>query len=123
LTKQELLPITKSQHSFEGKEISEFDLKNIKSLLKNSNHPLSKSLYEFLETEDEYFTIENFTETAGKAMKLNKRQIIQNWFCKFYISTIKIIRNRCLHQKEDEFLGKFIFKNEYREGLQNGKKP
>jgi Cu+-exporting ATPase len=49
----------KASITFEGKEISEFDLKNIKSLLKNSNHPLSKSLRIF-RNRRRIFTIENF---------------------------------------------------------------
>jgi Cu+-exporting ATPase len=32
----------KSNIKYEGTEIQEFDLQNIKTLLKNSNHPLSK---------------------------------------------------------------------------------
>ena len=45
----------KSNIKYEGSEINEFDSLNIKTLLKNSNHPLSKSLYEFIEVNDEYF--------------------------------------------------------------------
>jgi Cu+-exporting ATPase len=56
----------KSNIKFEGAEIKEFDLLNIKTLLKNSNHPLSKSLYEFIEAKDEYFPVENFQEISGK---------------------------------------------------------
>lgn len=109
----------KAQISYEGKEIEEFDLKNIKSLLKNSNHPLSKSLYEFLDIADDYFPVENFEEIAGKGYigtvrshvyKIGSAKLVgeipQNLETAVYIS------------KNDEYLGKFIFKNEYRKDLQ-----
>lgn len=108
----------KASISYEGKEISEFDLKNIKSLLKNSNHPLSKSLYDFLETEDEYFTIEKFTETAGKGYEAEIRgKLYKIGSASFTAQQSKSLETAVYIKKEDEFLGKFIFKNEYREGL------
>ena len=110
----------KASISYEGKEISEFDLKNIKSLLKNSNHPLSKSLYDFLETEDEYFTIEKFTETAGKGYEAEIRgKLYKIGSASFTAQQSKSLETAVYIKKEDEFLGKFIFKNEYREGLAN----
>lgn len=108
----------KSDIQYFGKKISDFDKKNIKSLLKNSNHPLSKMLYEYFPTNDEYFPIENFEEIAGKGYAANikgKRykigsatlngQLSENMETAVYIS------------RDDEFLGKFVFKNEYRVGL------
>ncbi len=108
----------KSNISFEGDKIPEFDLKNIKSLLKNSNHPLSKSLYEYLEAEDEYFPVERFKETAGKGYEATIRgknyKIGSASFCGQHS---KNLETAVYVQKEDDFLGKFIFKNEYRNGL------
>ena len=108
----------KSNIKFEGTELQEFDLKNIKSLFKNSNHPLSKSIYEYLEVNDEYFPIENFREIPGKGYEASVRgnhykigsaklvgKISENLETAVYIS------------KNEEFLGKYIFKNEYRENL------
>lgn len=108
----------KASISFEGKEIAEFDLKNIKSLLKNSNHPLSKSLYDFLETEDEYFTIEKFSETAGKGYEAKVRgKLYKIGSASFTNQPSKSLETAVYIQCENEFLGKYIFKNEYREGL------
>lgn len=108
----------KSNIKYEGAELQEFDLKNIKSLFKNSNHPLSKSIYEFLEVNDEYFPIENFREIPGKGYEAMVRgnhykigsaklvgKVSENLETAVYIS------------KNDEFLGKYIFKNEYRANL------
>lgn len=108
----------KANISFEGKEIAEFDLKNIKSLLKNSNHPLSKSLYEFLEVQDEYLPIENFKETAGKGYEATVRgKVYKIGSAKFTHQEAKSLETAVYLERDGEFLGKFIFKNEYRDGL------
>ena len=108
----------KANISFEGQEITEFDLKNIKSLLKNSNHPLSKSLYEFLEVEDEYLPIENFKETAGKGYEATVRgKVYKIGSAKFTHQEAKSLETAVYIERDGEFLGKFIFKNEYRDGL------
>lgn len=108
----------KANISFEGKEIAEFDLKNIKSLLKNSNHPLSKSLYEFLEVQDEYLPIENFKETAGKGYEATVRgKVYKIGSAKFTNQKAKSLETAVYLESDGEFLGKYIFKNEYRDGL------
>ena len=108
----------KANISFEGKEIAESDLKNIKSLLKNSNHPLSKSLYEFLEVQDEYLPIENFKETAGKGYEATVRgKVYKIGSAKFTHQEAKSLETAVYLERDGEFLGKFIFKNEYRDGL------
>lgn len=108
----------KANISFEGKEIAEFDLKNIKSLLKNSNHPLSKSLYEFLEVQDEYLPIENFKETAGKGYEASVRgKVYKIGSAKFTHQEAKSLETAVYIERDGEFLGKYIFKNEYRDGL------
>ena len=108
----------KAQISYKGVEIEEFDLKNIKSLLKNSNHPLSKSLYEFLPSKDENFPIENFTEISGKGYQANVRShFYQIGSAKFVGEISENLETAVYIKKNDAFLGKFIFKNEYREGL------
>lgn len=108
----------KANITFEGQEIAEFDLKNIKSLLKNSNHPLSKSLYEFLEVQDEYLPIENFKETAGKGYEATVRgKVYKIGSAKFTHQEAKSLETAVYIERDGEFLGKFIFKNEYRDGL------
>lgn len=108
----------KSNINFEGNEMAEFDLKNIKSLLKNSNHPLSKSLYEFLTTEDEYFPVENFREIPGKGYEAEVRGNL------YRIGSAKLVGldsknlETAVHISRNEvYLGKYIFENEYREDL------
>jgi len=105
----------KANIRFEGNEISADDLQNLKSLLKNSNHPLSKALYDFLPTTDQYFPVEHFAETAGRGYSGQVRgheylvgsaaltgQVAKNLETAVYIA------------RDGEFLGKYIFNNEYR---------
>ncbi|WP_297985949.1 heavy metal translocating P-type ATPase metal-binding domain-containing protein [uncultured Chryseobacterium sp.] len=108
----------KADISYEGTEIQEFDLKNIKTLLKNSNHPLSKSLYEFLDVQEEYFPVENFKEIPGKGYEAEVRGNI------YKIGSGSLVGEQSQNletavfiSKNGEFLGKYIFKNEYRENL------
>lgn len=103
---------------FEGEAVSEFELKNIKSLLKNSNHPLSKSLYHFLEIEDEYLPIEHFEETAGKGYISTVRgKKYKIGSASFTGQTSKNLETAVYISRDDLFLGKYIFTNEYRENM------
>ena len=108
----------KSNITYSGKEISEFDLKNIKTLLKNSNHPLSKSLYEFIDVEDEYLPVEYFTDTPGKGYSGSIRSSIYKiGSAKYNGQPSQNLETAVYISKNDELIGKFIFKNEYRQSL------
>ncbi|MBW7675106.1 heavy metal translocating P-type ATPase [Chryseobacterium chendengshani] len=110
----------KTNIRFEGAEIPEFDLQNIKALLKNSNHPLSKSLYDFIEINDEYFPVENFEEISGKGYEANVRgNTYKIGSAKYSNQESKNLETAVYISKNNEFLGKFIFKNEYRENLRS----
>lgn len=110
----------KSNIKFEGAEISDFDFRNIKTLLKNSNHPLSKSLYEFIEIDDDYFPVENFEEISGKGYSATVRgNSYKIGSAKYSSKESKNLETAVYISKNDEYLGKFIFKNEYRENLKN----
>ncbi|KIA89358.1 heavy metal translocating P-type ATPase [Kaistella jeonii] len=110
----------KSNINFDGTEISDFDLKNIKSLLKNSNHPLSKSLYEFVEVNDEYFPIEHFKEIPGKGYEAEVRgNSYKIGSAKLVGQESKNLETAVYISRNDEFLGKYIFKNEYRDDLKS----
>lgn len=108
----------KSNIHFEGPEIQESDLKNIKSLVKNSNHPLSKSIYEFLEIQDEYIPVENFREIPGKGYEAQVRgNLYKIGSAKLVGQESKNLETAVYISKNDDFLGKYIFKNEYRDNL------
>jgi Cu+-exporting ATPase len=108
----------KSQIEYKGIDFQEVDLQNLKSLLKNSNHPLSKSLYEFLEIEDGYFPVENFVETSGKGYEADVRgNHYRIGSASFVGENAENLETAVYIKKNETVLGKFVFKNEYRENL------
>jgi len=110
----------KSNIKYDGTEIKEFDLLNVKTLLKNSNHPLSKSLYEFIEVTDEYFPVENFQEISGKGYEASVRgNVYKIGSAAYNGQKSRNLETAVYISRNGEFLGRFIFKNEYRENLKN----
>lgn len=101
-----------------GSAISEFDKINLKSLLKNSNHPLSKTLYQHLQVGEEYLPVENFQEIAGKGysgtVRGNKYKIGS---ASFNSQQSKNLETAVYISSDETFLGKYIFMNEYRENM------
>jgi Cu+-exporting ATPase len=100
---------------YEGNALSEFDKINLKSLLKNSNHPLSKTLYQHLEVGEEYLPVENFQEIAGKGysgtVRGNKYKIGS---ASFNSQQSKNLETAVYISHDETYLGKYIFTNEYR---------
>lgn len=110
----------KSNITYDGAPMPEFDLQNIKSLLKNSNHPLSKSLYEYVEAEDLYFPVDNFIEISGKGYEGNIRGAQYKIGSAVYNNQVpKNLETAVYISKNGTFLGKFLFKNEYRAHLKS----
>lgn len=108
----------KSDIKYLGAEISDFDLENIKTLIKNSTHPLSKLLYDFIDVEDPYFEIEHYIEIAGKGYSGKVRShVYKIGSANFVGENSKDLETAVYIKKDDQFLGKFIFKNEYRKSL------
>jgi len=106
---------------YEGNTLSEENYLLIKNVLRASNHPLSRMLYDFL-PELKKIKIDDFQEITGKGI-----------LASFENKTIKIgsasfvgspdldtseIEKTALHIKIDNiYYGKFNFKNQYRDGL------
>ena len=108
----------KSNVDYIGKEIQSNDLENLKSLFKNSNHPLSKIIYDKIEILDPYYPVEQYEEFSGKgytALVRGNKYIIGS--AKFVGETAENMETAVYIKKNDEFLGKYIFKNEYREHM------
>lgn len=63
--------ITESKNvniSFDGNELSGYEKMLVKSIVRNSSHPLSGNVYKFLDT-DYFKNIEDFKETSGKGIE------------------------------------------------------
>lgn len=110
----------KTSIKYQGPEISEFDMLNIKTLLKNSNHPLSKSLYEFIEVNDDNFPVGNFKEISGKGYQAELRgHTYKIGSARYNNQESKNLETAVYISKNNELIGKFIFKNEYRQNLKD----
>lgn len=110
----------KSEIQYAGKELPKETLEDLKSLLKNSTHPLSKALYEHLAVEDPYLPAENFAEIPGKGYSAEVRGNA------YTVGSASLSGQKAEHletavyiSRGGIFLGKFVFKNEYRPGLED----
>ncbi|MES2576797.1 MAG: heavy metal translocating P-type ATPase metal-binding domain-containing protein [Bacteroidota bacterium] len=120
----------KSNISYEGSVLSDENLLLIKNVLRASNHPLSRMLYDYLpipilqnksENDTKKLKVDAFEEITGKGIQ-----------AQIFGHQIKIgsaafvdktegnnIQQTSVHIKiNDVYYGKFIFNNQYREGLE-----
>jgi Cu+-exporting ATPase len=110
----------KSNISYEGNELSNENLMIVKNVLRASNHPLSRMLYDFL-PENKRYKINDFEEIAGKGIQAsidgNQIQIGSATFVG-KSEEENSIQQTSVHIKINEvYCGKYIFNNQYREGL------
>lgn len=109
----------KSNISYEGKALSEENLLIIKNVLRASNHPLSRMLYDFL-PEMKKVKITDFQEITGKGILAqidsDSAQIGSAAFVG--LSDSDDVQQTSVHVKINEvYYGKYVFNNQYREGL------
>lgn len=106
------------QISYVGDELSASHKIDITSILKNSNHPLSRMLYDFLKTKNTS-TVSNFNEILGKGIegtvndthyKIGSKKFVADDTQKEEDTAVFIAIN-------NESKGYFTFKNQYRKGL------
>ncbi|PVX47077.1 Cu+-exporting ATPase [Flavobacterium sp. 103] len=109
----------KSNISYEGKILDESNLAILKSVLRASNHPLSRMLYDFL-PETKRLKLDEFEEITGKGIQaLIDGVSIQIGSANFIVENREDeIKQTTVHIKiGEEYYGKYIFNNQYREGL------
>jgi Cu+-exporting ATPase len=110
---------TKSNISYEGTLLSDDNLIILKNVLRASNHPLSRMLYDFL-PECKRLKITDFKEITGKGIQANIDGIQIQIGSSAFIgnSEENTIQQTSVHIKINEvYFGKYIFNNQYREGL------
>jgi Cu+-exporting ATPase len=103
---------------YDGEQLNDADLGRIKSLLRSSNHPLSRMLYEHIQIK-ENGVVKNFEELTGKGVKgeINGSHILLG-SSDFTGAQNGNATDTMIHAKiGDEVKGKFVFKNSYRKGL------
>ncbi len=99
---------------------SEEDLTLLKNALRGSNHPLSRRLYDYL-PETEKAIVSHFEEITGKGIQaIVKGKQIKIGSAQFTgLSDDNLLKQTKVHISIDgEYSGKFVFENQYRDGLQ-----
>ena len=103
---------------YEGESLTKEELARVKSLLRSSNHPLSRSLYTQMEDSQE-FEVDAFEEILGKGIQGR----IEGCFLKLGSSDFVGAKTKekgktlIFVKFGDEIKGRFVFENTYREGL------
>jgi Cu+-exporting ATPase len=109
----------KSNIAFQGDSISEEDLVLIKNVLRASNHPLSRMLYDFL-PETQKLKLDHFEEITGKGIQATiNGTTIQLGSASFVgANEENAIQQTSVHISINQnYIGKYVFNNQYREGL------
>lgn len=104
---------------YDGLNLSGVEESLLKSTLRNSNHPLSRSLYSLL-LEHNIVTLDNYEEHIGKGIEAKHNQdsikIGSAPFVGFSSETTTL--NTTVHvSTNNQYKGKFTFYNKYRKGL------
>ena len=114
--------LTLSNHNsvvYEGDTLSVEEKSLLKSTLRSSNHPLSRSLYDLLE-EQQILTLDQYKEYIGKGLygskdqdelRLGSASFVDNCYSP---ATDKTAVHLSTNKK---YKGRFVFHNQYREGV------
>jgi len=104
---------------YEGMELTEEETALLKTTLRASNHPLSRSLYTILKS-NAIMTLEEFQEHTGKGIegKYNHHSIKVGSASYVGESKSNALTNTSVYVSADEDVkGRFVFKNTYRDGM------
>ncbi len=110
----------KSNISYEGVTLTSEEEFLLKNTLRASNHPLSRSLYDML-AEYDIVAPEEFREITGKGIEsVYHKQAMKVGSAAFVGSTTAgASLNTSVHiSANNEYKGRYVFFNEYREGVQ-----
>lgn len=116
--------ITESQSSevnYVGIQLTDWEKRAVKSVMKNSNHPLSRILYDEIKSGSDLF-VEKYEEIIGKGqigeVEGKRIQIGSSKFVGLEDESM-INQTQVYIAINGEVKGKFEFHNRYREGLSN----
>lgn len=107
-----------SKISYHGTQLNPNELKKIKTLLRSSNHPLSRMLYDFIDSNEEGILVD-FEEIIGKGLKgkVDGSQVKLGSGSFVKTNDKQGLDTVIYIQIDGEVKGHFLFKNAYREGL------
>ena len=105
---------------YEGEKLSEETKKILYNIIRASNHPLSRQLYDTL-SEKEIIKLESFEEVTGRGIEASfKDTKIKVGSSKFisHNEEVNDLQTSVYLQINDQYKGKFVFKNTYRKGVE-----
>ncbi|AUS07330.1 heavy metal translocating P-type ATPase [Pseudotamlana carrageenivorans] len=105
--------------TYEGSQLSNAEEDFLKSTLRNSNHPLSRSLYTLLK-ENHIVPIENYEEHIGEGIEAHYNQNFMKIGSAPFVglaSEVKNLNTEVHISTNNTYKGKFTFYNRYRQGL------
>lgn len=115
--------ITESQGAevdFEGEALDEEEIRRLKSVLKNSNHPLSRILYDRLPGRA-IAELNQYREVVGKGQEAEVDGIKVQLGSASFVGVeepTSVNQSRVYVSMDGKVKGKFVFKNQYRKGLE-----
>ncbi|MGM0933934.1 MAG: heavy metal translocating P-type ATPase [Bacteroidota bacterium] len=112
----------KAEIYYEGLKLTEEEEKLLSGSLRASGHPLSRQLYDIL-NKNEILTPDEFTEHTGKGIETKHKQsnlkIGSAEFVQQPLSEAAQANKTAVHISSNrEYKGRYVFRNSYREGLE-----
>ncbi|MEX0360669.1 MAG: heavy metal translocating P-type ATPase, partial [Allomuricauda sp.] len=104
---------------YEGVELTSEEIALLKTTLRASNHPLSRSLYGILKS-NAIMTLDEFQEHTGKGIEGRANQHSIKIGSAGYVGrdSVHTTADTAVYvSTDDDFKGRFVFKNSYREGV------
>lgn len=110
----------KTSITYEGNELNDFELKLLKNVLRGSNHPLSRRLYDFIPNQEK-MEVSSFEEIIGKgifaAIEGNTIKLGSSQFLK--TMTENTHKKTKVHVEINGiYKGSYVFNNQYRKELE-----
>ena len=110
----------KTAITYEGSELNSTELKLLKNVLRGSNHPLSRRLYDFIPNQEKLATTSFeeiigkgiFAEIEGVKVKLGSSQFLKTMTENTHKKTKVHVEFDCVYK------GSYVFNNQYRKGLE-----
>lgn len=111
----------RSKISYQGSDLSSEEKILLKNAIRNSNHPLSRQIYNLL-PDEKIISLDTFNEVSGKGIIAEyQQQTIRIGSADFVgkKSSESNLQTSVYVSVNEEVKGEFLFQNSYREGMQN----
>ena len=103
---------------WEGRELEPIERKAIHGITKSSSHPLSRRIHSFLNI-DQPIEVDDFQEFAGKGLSGKFNGDEWQIGSPLWLGIPSVIeQTRVCVVKNNEYVGTFVFKNVYRQGIE-----